>query len=593
MDGVVTTPEQNAALVPPHHPLAMPTQSFERWESKAVSWASLRVLFARGFVIVTSVALTFYATWEMFHVVGQTQATSLQILLVALFALTFVWIALPAATALLGFFLLEARAIKSKGHPQALTARTAILLPIYNEETKSVFSSVDQMMRELDATGHSKHFDLFVLSDSTDSWIASCEQEAVRKLRSELLPSLNVYYRRRSHNEGKKAGNIADFVRRWGGAYDFMIILDADSYMTADAILNLVKAMEEDPAAGLIQTVPRLANGSTLFARWQQFASQVYGPILAAGLALWHGREGNYWGHNAIIRVAAFAHACGLPVLPGRKPLGGHIMSHDFVEAALLRRAGFAVYMRPDISGSYEGMPPTFAEYAVRDRRWAQGNLQHSKILPAAGLHWMSRLHLLTGIMSYVASPIWLMFLITGVLLSWQAVTFPPDYFPHGVALFPTWPRFDAARALALLELSIVILLSPKLLAWLTALLDPTRRREARGAVALTLGVAGEIIFSALLAPVMMLVQTRFVVDILLGHDAGWSSQQRVERDLPFRAIAGAHAGHTFAGLALCLITYEISVQVWLWLLPVWLGLCMAIPTITLLSRGPETRAVK
>jgi membrane glycosyltransferase len=241
--------------------------------------------------------------------------------------------------------------------------------------------------------------------------------------------------------------------------------------------------------------------------------------------------------------------------------------------------------MRPDIQGSYEGIPPTFADFAIRDRRWAQGNLQHAKILPAAGLHWMSRFHLVNGIMSYLASPLWLLFLATGLVLSWQAATFSPDYFPNGFALFPTWPRFDAAKALALLELSLVVLLLPKLIAWLAAVLNREVRNRWDGISGLTLMVLAEIAISALLAPVMMLVQSRFVAEILSGKEVGWGAQQRRPDHITVSAVARAHLRHTIAGLCLAILTFSISTQVWLWLSPIWLPLAVCVPVIFLTSR--------
>jgi membrane glycosyltransferase len=457
MDGLISTEAvSQPQLLPPERPLEMPTQSLKEWAatpSKPKMKPAVTVWIARIAAFASTLALTAYATRGMYEVVGQSTATAVQILLVALFAATFCWIALAAVTAAIGIVVLVVRQPKRPKDGRSLSTATAVVLPIHNENTQAVFASLQAMIGELTEKPDCGRFDFFVLSDSTNLAIARSEFEAALVANGDEA-NIKIYYRRRVSNEGKKSGNIADFVRRWGGAYDYMIVLDADSYMTADAMQTLVQAMEGDPSAGLIQTVPRLRDGSTLFARLQQFASDVYGPVIAAGLSSWHGTEGNYWGHNAIIRVSAFAEACGLPVLSGRKPFGGHILSHDFVEAALLRRAGFSVYMRPDIRGSYEGIPPTFADFAIRDRRWAQGNLQHTKILPSAGLHWMSRFHLLNGIMSYVASPLWMLFLATGLFLSWQAATFPPNYFPNGFALFPTWPRFDPAKAIALLELS-------------------------------------------------------------------------------------------------------------------------------------------
>ena len=208
---------------------------------------------------------------------------------------------------------------------------------------------------------------------------------------------MHIYYRARSENIGKKAGNIADWVERFGGAYEFFIILDADSVMSGALVVQLAALMGRNPRTALIQTVPRLVGANTLFARLQQFAVAFYGPVIAAGFAAWHQESGNYWGHNAILRTRAFAQSAGLPTLPGTPPLGGHIQSHDFVEAAFLRRAGWQVCMLPDLQGSYEGCPPTLIDVAVRDRRWAQGNFQHLRIVRASGLPWVSRLHLAMG----------------------------------------------------------------------------------------------------------------------------------------------------------------------------------------------------
>ena len=228
-----------------------------------------------------------------------------------------------------------------------------------------------------------------------------------------------------------------------------MIVLDADSDMSAGAMITLARAMAADPKSGIIQSLPLLQNRWTPFARMTQFAGRVYGPLVAAGLSAWHGRDGNYWGHNAIIRTRAFAEACGLPELKGRKPFGGHVLSHDFVEAALIRRAGWAVYMLPGLTGSYEETPPCLIDLATRDRRWAQGNLQHMKIVGAKGLHWVSRVHLIQGIMSYLASPLWLMLLLAGLLLATVARHTTPNYFPDSFSLFPVWPVFDPELALA------------------------------------------------------------------------------------------------------------------------------------------------
>ncbi len=218
-------------------------------------------------------------------------------------------------------------------------------MPVYNEATARTFAAIEAMRAEIDATGLGDAFDYFVLSDSTqgDAWIA--EERAFLDLRARWGADARLYYRHRAKNHHRKAGNIGDFVSRWGAAYDHMLVLDADSLMTGVCVVHLAAAMEADPDSGIIQSLPLIINRNTLFARVQQFAARIYGPVIATGLSVWSGRDGNYWGHNAIIRTRAFAASCGLPDLAGKPPFGGHVLSHDFVEAALIRRAGWSVTM--------------------------------------------------------------------------------------------------------------------------------------------------------------------------------------------------------------------------------------------------------
>lgn len=575
-------------LVPPEQALEMPRQCFRHWpDGRHRGRPAWTVLFARLFVFLTAGAVTAYGATQMYGIVGQSNATSLQILLVILFALSFSWITLSAATALLGFGVLFCRRMRTPhaSGQAVLTTRTAIVMPVYNEDTEMVFGSLRDLALGLAAKGCASHFEVFVLSDTNDAETLRREAMAARRMRSLGQLGVGAYYRKRPDNEGKKAGNVADFVRRWGGRYDFMIVLDADSTMSPDAVLALVRAMEAEPRTGLIQTLPQLTGGQTLFARLQQFAAAVYGPLHASGLALWFGNDSNYWGHNAIIRVRAFAEACGLPDLGGKPPFGGPILSHDFIEAALLRRAGYGISMRPDIAGSYEGTPPTLSEHAARDRRWAQGNLQHARIVGGAGLHWMSRFHLVNGIMSYLASPIWLLFLATGFALSWIAEAVPTDYFPRDFALYPTWPQFDAQQALSLLGVSVVVLLMPKVLAWTAAMMDGDRRASAGGGLALTGSVVLEVLLSSLLAPVLMMLQSRAVFDVLLGRDSGWAAQQRFAADASFKTVARRNLGLTAMGFVSSYAAFSVSLSVWLWLLPVWLGLSAAVPLAYVTAR--------
>ena len=303
------------------------------------------------------------------------------------------------------------------------------------------------------------------------------------------------------------------------------------------------------PASGIIQTLPLIINRNTLFARVQQFAARIYGPVIAAGLSTWMGRDGNYWGHNAIIRTKAFADHCGLPHLRGKPPFGGHVLSHDFVEAALIRRAGYAVYMLPVLDGSYEESPPSLIDLSARDRRWCQGNLQHARIIGARGLHLASRQHFATGIFAYVASPLWMLQLLVGMILVLQASYIKPEYFTNEFTLVPAFPRFDAERSLELFAMTMVVLLMPKVFGLLLSLIQTKTRRGSGGAIRLVLSFLFEVLMSALLAPVMMLIQTGHVVHIVFGSDTGWNPQRRDDGSIPFMAIVRRHRSHVVFGV--------------------------------------------
>jgi membrane glycosyltransferase len=283
----------------------------------------------------------------------------------------------------------------------------------------------------------------------------------------------------------------------------------------------------------------------------------------------------------------------GMPDLPGRPPLGGPIMSHDFVEAALMRRAGWKLYLVPELSGSYEESPPSLIDFAERDRRWCQGNLQHSRIVPAAGLHWMSRLHLLTGIMSYLASPLWLLLIVLGLLLALQAHFLRPEYFPNRFALFPTWPVFDPVRALRLFIGTMAVLLAPKGLGFLLLVKDREMLQRCGGALRAGASVLLEVMISSLLAPVTMLMQSAVVMSILTGRDAGWKAQRRDDGSIPMRTIASYHRPHTLCGVLLAVAAYAVSPSLLAWMSPVVLGLFLAIPVSAVTGRQGVGKACR
>jgi membrane glycosyltransferase len=300
--------------------------------------------------------------------------------------------------------------------------------------------------------------------------------------------------------------------------------------------------------------------------------------VIATGLSAWSGRDGNYWGHNAIIRTRAFAAHCGLPDLPGRPPLGGHILSHDFVEAALIRRAGWTVYMLPDLGGSYEESPPSLIDLATRDRRWCQGNLQHAHVVGAKGLRLATRQHFATGIMSYLASPFWLLQLMVGIALVLQTTYIRPEYFTREFNLFPVWPRFDPERALALFGVTMAILLAPKVFGLLLTLFDRDKRQACGGGLRLLLSGLIEVVLSALVAPILMLIQSGAVFQILLGRDTGWEPQRRDDGSIPWRDIVRRHRWHTLLGIVAGLSAIMIATSLFLWMSPTIVGLVLAIP---------------
>ncbi|WP_210215632.1 glucans biosynthesis glucosyltransferase MdoH [Mongoliimonas terrestris] len=600
---LVADPTDGNALalpgMPPETPGPMPAQRLDAFDRAGrrdlVDPRSRSSRLKRFLVMGGSLALIAYAVLEMKGVLSIGDLTPIEAVVLVLFAITFSWIAISFVASIAGFATLVRRRLMP---PRPLPAgplerRTAMLMPTYNEDPSRIFAAIEAMAASVHDLGQGHAFDWFVLADTTDPEIALKEEAALIAARQRLGDKARIYYRRRRNNTAKKAGNVADFCRRWGRGYDHLLVLDADSLMDAGTIVELARRMEADPDAGLIQTIPMLVNGTTVVARLQQFAGRVYGPIVGTGLSWWVQKEGNFWGHNAILRTEAFMSAAGLPDLPGKPPFGGHILSHDFVEAALIRRAGWTVIIADDLSGSFEESPPSLVDLAVRDRRWCQGNLQHAKVIGAKGLHWVSRMHLLTGIMSYAASPLWLLLILAGLALSLQAHFIRPEYFKDEFQLFPSWPRIDPERALALFGLTMGILFGPKIMGLIAFMLDSKARKASGGVLGLLGSFLFEVIVSALIAPIMMLIQTGAISEILMRRDAGWKPQRRDDGGLPVIDLIHRHRWHMISGIALAAAALADSWVLLAWLSPAVAGLVLAVPISALTGSAPVGRAIR
>jgi len=566
---------RSSASVPPFAELDMPEQNLRRYvRERRLAWPSFFTILARLVTFGGALALTVYATLEMIAVVSVGIVSVLQWAMVALFTITFAWIALPATAAVSGVLFGWVRR-RAKADLR-VEQRTALVMPVYNENPAGTFAALVAMAEALieqNATG----FEIFVLSDTTRPEIYIKETAAYHVLREKLGERMRVWYRRRSDNVGRKVGNLHDFVTRWGGRYDFMVVLDADSILAPETLVTLVREMAADPNLGLLQTVPRLVGGRTLYARLQQFAGRVYGPIVARGMASWQGDDGNYWGHNAIVRVRAFAAAAGLPILPGKKPFGGAILSHDFVEAALLRRAGWAVRMLPTLGGSWEDSPPSLLDSAARDRRWAQGNIQHLAVILSQGFTWSNRVHMGIGVMSYLASPLWFALLIVGLGTAGHIATVQFEYFTDELSLFPRWPLFDSERMIRLFIIAMATLFTPKILGVLRSFVDGELLRRVNP-LRVVLGAVVETILSALYAPIMMMMQVRQVSEILIGQDSGWTTQSRKHARRPWGMLFRRHWLQMLSGIVVSVVLLYVSPPLFLWMAPALVGLVLALP---------------
>lgn len=512
----------------------------------------------------------------------------LQFGILILFAILFCWVSAGFWTALMGFLQLligrDKYSISSStvgDEPLNPQHRTALIMPICNENVSRVFAGLRATYESVKATGQLEHFDVFILSDTNDPDICVAEQRAWLELCRDVGGEGKIFYRRRRHRVKRKSGNIDDFCRRWGSDYSYMVILDADSVMSGYCLTNLVRLMEANPSAGIIQSAPKAVGMDTLYARIQQFATRVYGPLFTAGLHFWQLGESHYWGHNAIIRIKPFIEHCALAPLPGSGTFAGSILSHDFVEAALMRRAGWGVWIAYDLPGSYEELPPNLLDELKRDRRWCQGNLMNFRLFFVKGMHPVHRAVFLTGVMSYLSAPLWFMFLALSTALQVVHTLMEPQYFFQPRQLFPVWPQWRPELAIALFSTTLVLLFLPKLFS--VILIWAKGAKEYGGGFRLFISMLLEMLFSVLLAPVRMIFHTVFVVSAFLGWSITWQSPQRDDDATSWGEAFRRHGSQLALGLVWTIGMAILDLRFLWWLSPIVFSLILS-PVVSVIS---------
>jgi membrane glycosyltransferase len=499
----------------------------------------------------------------------------LGIAMLLLFALTLPWTTIGFWNAAIGFGLMHfardpvgfvAPHVRSIRGDEPIATSTALLICIRHEDTRRLERNLGWMLDGLIRTGEAPWFHLYMLSDSEQPDIVEAEQQVAHALRKRFGAPIQITYRQRTTLGGFKAGNIRDFCERWGHLHPFAIVLDADSVMTPAAMLRLVRIMQAEPRIGILQTLVTGLPSRSPFARIFQFGMRLGMRSYTLGAASWQGDCGPYWGHNAILRLAPFTEHCHLPLLPGKPPLGGHVLSHDQLEAVLMRRAGYEVRVLPEEDGSWEENPPTLPEFVRRDLRWCQGNLQYLKLLGMPGLQTVSRCQLWLAIAMYAGAPAWLGLMALGLVRQ----------SPVDTALFSV-----------MFAITLTMSFAPKLATLADVLLRPGLRREYGGTLRVLVSAALETAFAMLMAPVSAVSVAVFMLGLPFGREIGWTSQQRDAAGLPWRLVLGRFWLHTLLGIGIGIAFWQrFPDTVWLWA-PFVAGLAGAIP-LALLSADPR-----
>jgi len=545
-------------------------------------------LFIMAMLVIPSTAL---AGWSLYEIFLPNGLTNLEIAQLGLGLTLFAWLCMAFWTGIIGFVLqlfnIDPLSLRKKqcapDQDSPLVQKHAVVMPVYNEDTRRIMVGFEACVREIMGSTQAEQFDFFMLSDTRDEQKAEAELRAWNRMTKRLGQyASHVFYRRREENSHRKVGNLKDFCERWGANYESMIVLDADSIMSGERMLDLARRIEQNPETALVQTIPMPVRQDTFFGRFVQFAAHLYSPMLATGLSFWQTDSANYWGHNAIIRIAPFMQHCGLPTLEGRAPFGGEVLSHDFVEAALLRRAGWQAYLLTDTTGSYEEVPSNIVDYAIRDRRWVQGNIQHLGLLKVKGLKTANRLHFLFGAFAYISSLVLFCMLALGTADALIRATSVPDFFVSEYQLFPSWQVARQDMMMVTMWGTAALLFLPKLLGITLALIK--RRSEFGGAFSLLKSAILELVMAVLIAPLMMFYHSYFVISVFIGHSVKWEAQEREGRKVPW-SVAFKHT-QIMSCLAVIwgVTTFYYTPSLFMWLLPVLIGMVLAAPIIRLSS---------
>ncbi len=532
---------------------------------------TLRRVFVAGLNLASLALLS----WGLIAIFGAGGWTPADITIFVCFLFGAPWTVMGFWNAIIGLSLLHAARdglaatspfMGAATSDAPVRTKTAVCMFLRNEDPERALQRLIETKRSIDATGYGERYDVFVLSDTDEDEFIVAEVEAFEKYCTLLGP--NAVYRRRERNTGFKAGNIRDFLHRWGGAYEFFLPLDSDSLMAGEDVLRLSRVMQAYPRLGILQSLVVGTPATSAFARIFQFGMRHGMRSFTMGAAWWHGDCGPYWGHNALIRIAPFRSKCALPTLPGKGSLSGHILSHDQVEAALMRRAGYEVRVLPTEGGSWEDNPPTLFDFTRRDLRWCQGNMQYWRLLGLKGLKPMSRFQIFAAIAMYFGAPAWMLMTSAAAFKLFEA-DFMDVNFAFAVSMF---------------FIMFAVSLFPKIAGWIDIALRKGGTAEYGGRIRFALGAFVETLFSFMLAPVVAFRVTMFMIGLVFGKSVQWSGQQRDAYQLSWGTALRGLWPQTFFGLGLTLLIASGAPNALPWAAPVLLGLTLSIPFAVMTS---------